>query len=273
MLQNGNRMFAEPELSPDLEWMLLSGQASDDMIVAALVPEYYQVLYRLARALLDEHEAARRATVDVLATALANAHRFSREDSLPAWLCGLALNQCSRQSLPANKEKRAKDLANLLSPAREQLPYPQDVDEAKLWRALDSLEQVDRLPLVVQSVQQLSADQLAHLFKTTSSDLQARLSRAQQRLVQRLYGMKVPSRRLQEENLEDWLRAALERRWPATGLSGQEIELIGAEVKAQLAQKRKSSWLATRLQELVLVGTAILLVLVFLGAVYANGGG
>jgi DNA-directed RNA polymerase specialized sigma24 family protein len=271
-VQNGNRMFTEPELSPDLEWMLLSGQASDDRIVAALVPEYFGAVYRLALSLLNDGEAARWAAVDVLATALANAHRFSGEDSLQAWLCGLTLNQCSRQSLPANKDKRAQDQAAWLSPARQALPYPQDVDEAKLWRALDALEQVDRLPLVLQSAQQLSGDQLARLFKTSPASLQARLARAQQRLVQRLYGMSVSSGRLREENLKDWLRAALERRWPAAGLSVQEVELLGAEIKARVALKRKSRWLSTRLQELVLVGMAILLVLVFLGAVYANGG-
>ena len=44
-----SRMFSKRDgLSPDLEWMLQSDQVADEMIVRALVDDYYSSIYQLA---------------------------------------------------------------------------------------------------------------------------------------------------------------------------------------------------------------------------------
>jgi hypothetical protein len=42
-------MYAEQiDLSPDLEWMLQSGQVDDGTLIEALAHQYYQPFYRLS---------------------------------------------------------------------------------------------------------------------------------------------------------------------------------------------------------------------------------
>jgi DNA-directed RNA polymerase specialized sigma24 family protein len=83
-----------PELSPDLEWMLQSGQAKGEMLAEALVEEYYAPVFRLALAVLDEPERARQAALGAFSSALLEAHRYEGKSGVRAWLLRLALNTC-----------------------------------------------------------------------------------------------------------------------------------------------------------------------------------
>jgi DNA-directed RNA polymerase specialized sigma24 family protein len=83
-----------PELSPDLEWMLQSGQAKEEMLAEALIEEYYAPVFRLALAVLDEPERARQAALETFGSALLEAHRYDGKSGVRAWLLRLALNTC-----------------------------------------------------------------------------------------------------------------------------------------------------------------------------------
>jgi len=53
-----------PELSSDIEWMIQSGQVTNELIVETLVNQYYSSVYLLAISLLDDRSAALAVTRD-----------------------------------------------------------------------------------------------------------------------------------------------------------------------------------------------------------------
>ena len=79
-----------PAYAPDLEWLLQSGQATDEVLARALVERHFPRLYRKALDDLIYPEEARRAVDETLVTAILNAHRFRAETSVTAWLDGIA---------------------------------------------------------------------------------------------------------------------------------------------------------------------------------------
>jgi DNA-directed RNA polymerase specialized sigma24 family protein len=83
-----------PELSPDLEWMLQSGQAKKEMLAEALLDEYYAPVFRLGLAILGDREAARQAALETFSGALLEAHRYDGKSGVRTWLLRLALNTC-----------------------------------------------------------------------------------------------------------------------------------------------------------------------------------
>jgi DNA-directed RNA polymerase specialized sigma24 family protein len=86
-----------PELSPDLEWMLLGKQATAEMLARGVVQEYGAQVLRLALALLNDQAAGQRATEATFVEAIMNAHRFSAERGVRDWIIALAIQACGKQ--------------------------------------------------------------------------------------------------------------------------------------------------------------------------------
>ncbi len=96
-----------PELSPDIEWMLESGQASAVMLADALVREYFQPIYQFGLAFLNDSRLAEKAAVESLSLALVQSYSYSAA----AWRPGLfqiALQVC--------REKRASFSSQMRPP-------------------------------------------------------------------------------------------------------------------------------------------------------------
>src|SRR3990172_4109179 len=80
-----------PELSPDVEWMLQSGQASREMLAEALVAEYYGPVWRLGLSLFEDSAAAGQFARETLSTALLEVHRYADQVSAQVWILRKAL--------------------------------------------------------------------------------------------------------------------------------------------------------------------------------------
>lgn len=83
------RTDPSPDLSPDLEWMLLGGQADEAQLASALVEAHGADLFELAYLLLGDRVLAEKASTRVLAQAVLNAHRYPARMPVLHWLFSL----------------------------------------------------------------------------------------------------------------------------------------------------------------------------------------
>ena len=76
--------------------MLQSGQVPRDLLLEALLQEYYARVYHLALSILDDQAAAQAAAAQTFARALLDQHRYRSQDGVEFWLFRIALEACQR---------------------------------------------------------------------------------------------------------------------------------------------------------------------------------
>lgn len=81
------------DLSSDLEWMLLSGQADDAHLASAIVEAHGGAIFSLACLLLGDRRLAEKASARIFAQALLNVHSYPTRMPLRLWLFSLAARQ------------------------------------------------------------------------------------------------------------------------------------------------------------------------------------
>jgi hypothetical protein len=87
---------SDPDISPDLEWMLQNGQAGDQILIDFIIEAQYKQIYRLCLNFLDDPVSARQAACTALASAVTSAHTYPGHPSAPAWLYRIAVQTCRR---------------------------------------------------------------------------------------------------------------------------------------------------------------------------------
>ena len=80
-----------PDFAPDLDWMLQSGQAPPELLLEALLLEFYAPVYLLGLALLDDHVSAKKAANATFSNALIEIHQYRAQDGVETWLYRIAL--------------------------------------------------------------------------------------------------------------------------------------------------------------------------------------
>ncbi len=87
------------DLSPDLEWMLKSGQVDDGTLIETLVHQYYQPFYRLSLSYLTYPEEAHRAAQETLIEAVFQARTYRDETKIDDWLLNILPGICYQRKL------------------------------------------------------------------------------------------------------------------------------------------------------------------------------
>ena len=87
------------DLSPDLEWMLLSGQVDEGTLIEALAHQYYQPFYRLSLSYLTYPEEAHRAAQETLIEAVFQARTYRGETKIDDWLLNILSGICYQRKL------------------------------------------------------------------------------------------------------------------------------------------------------------------------------
>lgn len=249
-----------PELSPDLEWVLQSGQASDEMVVTAMVDECFEPLYRLAYALLNDQPSAQRAAIIALATALIEAHRYPGGDSVQTWLTSIALEVCS---------DLAKDHSDRFNRQLPRLPLtgsfakirPQSTGEAALWEAVDSLPRELREALILQAVHGLTTLEIAASIKIDRETAAGRLESAYQRLHEWHERAAAVENSQGRESIPGLVATSLQTRWPLGTLSQAERDRLVRSILHFAREKRQAWRRFVHLRETALVGLVIVLVI------------
>jgi DNA-directed RNA polymerase specialized sigma24 family protein len=176
-----------PELSPDLEWMLLSGQAGEDMIINALIDEGFTSVYRLPYLVLNDPPSARRMAVEVLATALLERHGYSGQEGVQVWLAHLTLQVCA-QIKGASGFQPHRDGDQVKSNPEQSIGPGRVVSSQPEMRAalarqlVSALDEPLRLPLFLQASFDLSPAELAFVLGTNEETVSRRLESAQRQI-------------------------------------------------------------------------------------------
>ncbi len=105
-------MFEQhPEISSDIEWILLSRQANHEMLLETLVKDHGFQIYQLAFAALLDRELAETSTNQICMRALRNTRLFDPEQGVEKWLIKVAI-----PILQKNARKTIQDVGGFSNP-------------------------------------------------------------------------------------------------------------------------------------------------------------
>ena len=174
----------------------ISHEAADTaQALDSLVSEYYAYIRRLALTILDDGRAVAGADAeDAAQETFITAHRalagFRGRSSLKTWLTSIAVNACrarlrkrrTRQSLQSALQVLHRSM-RLASPEETAL---QNEAHRRLWRAVDSLDEKHRLPVILRYVHELSVAEIAASLGTNEGTVHSRLHYARKELLDQL---------------------------------------------------------------------------------------
>ena len=255
-------MFDEtPDLSPDLEWMLGSRQASDQALIRALLKECYSDVFRLSTAMLIDTEAVRRTIVESFANAILKVEDFRGQEGIRVWLLRIAIDP-SRAQNAILKARAALQVPRLEQRQIQKNGHKiyQDDFQGELWQAVDVLPEQDRLPLILHSVLDLPTWQVSQILGTGLQHVEKQIENARRQIQDLLGRGNLLESVLRGESLESYMDRSLKGRWPAMDPEIGEIENLIAEIEIRIRMKRQERLRTTRLKELLLLFAAILVV-------------
>ena len=255
-------MFDNVELSPDLDWLLDSGQAPREALLEALVQEYYPAVYYLALGILDREKLARQAAAEIFSTAMLNLHTFSSQDGAQAWLFRIALRVCQKyfrrlwwfQTIQASLWLSSE-------PADFGDSIPQTALDASIWLTVDSLSPQHRILVLFEYLLKWEHKNISAALRIPESRLVDHLRYLRSILLTNLWTAKREAdEQIKGENLDQMLADSLARRWPEPKFTsddlGQIVRTILWQSEKRSAQKRG----AALAKEVLLIGGAIVLV-------------
>ena len=233
----------DPELSPDLVWLLQSQQVEDDLLVRLLVQECYAQLQSFWEALLGDAQEARRATQETFSIALIKANTYHETQSVRSWLTSLA------------SELYRKDHQKLTQGHK-----PVKSNGLQLRR----LSHSSRLAAVLRFRLDYTPQEVAEFLRESLFSTKIRLWDIRQLLLSQIGHSNPPGRDQAEGEL---LAQAFQRAYPTPALSEVDLELISQGIIEHARRVRRGLQRAAYWKEISLIGAVILVVLVWMARV------
>lgn len=250
-----------PEMAPDLEWMLQSGQAPREILAEALVHEYYAGVYHLALLVLDDTNAARRATRNAFGAALLSAYRYREQDGIQAWLYSIVIETLQKALKQFQRLRALKaSLPFKHKPTDFGLSTPETERDAQIWLEIDAMPEVQRITLLLYLVQGWNTEQLARLHKIHPDDAATQLRNLRLQLFSALWEDLQAEANNRLDNLDVIVQRSLAARWTAPQFT--EAELNEA-TRSAVSQAQRQQWSRRSLtvgKELAVVAIVVLCV-------------
>jgi DNA-directed RNA polymerase specialized sigma24 family protein len=164
-------------LSPNLEWMLLGAQASDQLVLETLVKEYYPSAVYLALSIHANRDDAAGAALEGLVGVVRSRHQYRSGLPVRLFVYYHVIRKCTqilRRSALAGAFQ--DNVQNVHSKSKSTADSPPDNS-----RFVDRLEQISikyRLPYLLYTVHQFTISEIAWLLQIKESDVRARMRRA-----------------------------------------------------------------------------------------------
>ncbi len=246
-----------PELSSDIEWMIQSGQVTNELIVETLVNQYYSSVYLLAISLLDDRSAALAVTRDTFIRLVLNLHQYRSTIGVHNWVHRTAYLICLKK---LRGEGIWRYLDHLLSnPGQFTDPiiaHPPTESDRLLWQRMDALDQTGRILIILRYGNDW---ELADIASATGLDE----GTVKERLHVNL-GILFSTQEVDEGEQHQILMRSLGSRWKelagAPPDTGQFVKLISQRTGKKHQWRRDMS--TTR--EMVLLGLALLFVILII---------
>ncbi len=156
--------------------------------VAALVPAYSSLLFRVAHAVLRNRAEAEDAVQDAFLRVLAHQDRLPEIENMRVWLVRivwrLALDRKGRITPGQMDELFVQSLVGTSLPADQALAEADELQ--RVLKAMDRLPTAERHVLLLCAVEEMKTDEIAAVLRKSESAVRALLFRARERLRQRL---------------------------------------------------------------------------------------
>jgi DNA-directed RNA polymerase specialized sigma24 family protein/LysM repeat protein len=262
-----------PQYAPDLEWMLQSGQVPRELLLEALLQEYYTPVYHLALSILDDHAAAQSTARQTFARALLDQHRYRSQDGVDFWLFRIALEACQQLQKRLQLRRSLKALLPRWSKPNDfGDSCPDTLQDAQLWLALDGLEHHTRQLALLYFANGWQPERIAALFEVAESEVAAVLGAARQlvaappQLDAASADAELPSENpLPPEQIDPCLIQSLQRRWPAREHPPAELQTQSAHILHRL---RWLGFRQTKALAALELGLLVLIILLAFAAVW-----
>lgn len=245
-----------PELSPDLEWMLLGTQVSPDLILETLVREYYPALLRLAKAILNDPDLSQRAVQKSLLNTMQNRQRYIGGIGVKIFVYGQAVKVC--HSFSRSNKKLSQFRVTTLPASKEIQPDQTKIDEisdADIWREVDRLEDKRRISLVLRIVGQLSTNEIGAVMQLKTTQATNLLDNTYGRLYQAIQ----PTDMTRKE-FEEVINASFTRRWPGLDMDESELQSSIDSIHQQYRRYKKRDKTTAFLRQSGLVGCTVAMI-------------
>jgi DNA-directed RNA polymerase specialized sigma24 family protein/LysM repeat protein len=236
----------DPELSPDLVWLLQSQPVEDGLLARMLVQETYAQLLPFWEALLGDSQKAQNAALETFSTALLKTSTFHEPQPILSWLCGLAID------LYRKDQRKAKQ------------GHPSAAGKAL---HLSQLSRTSQIAVVMRFRLDFTPQETAQLLGEKLPAIETRLWAARQLLLGQIGKSSLGVGALLET---DPLAQAFQRIYPTPALSEIDLELISQEVITRAQSKRNRLQRTAYWKEIAMISAVILVVLVWMGRAHLD---
>jgi len=159
----------------------------DTLAIERLVKTYQHAVYRMALSILDDPDDADDATQDVFLSALRGLESFRENASLKTWLLSITINVCRTRLQRLNRRGRLQQILQSLFHLRSEQAHPEDEamkseSDTALWRAVHTLDQKHRIPIVLRYYHDLPVAEIAVMLGVPPGTVHSRLNHARERL-------------------------------------------------------------------------------------------
>ena len=164
----------------DSRW-LEQCREGDALAIERLVQTYQAEVYRLALSILDDPDEADDATQEAFVAALRALDSFRGESSLKTWLFRITVNVCRNRLGRAQSHGKLQQILQSLFMQEQAHPEKEAVrneSDSALWRAVRTLDEKHRLPVILRYYHDLPVAEIAELLHIPVGTVHSRLNHA-----------------------------------------------------------------------------------------------
>jgi RNA polymerase sigma-70 factor (ECF subfamily) len=176
--RRGGTPAATVEL-PDL-LLIERARGGEERAIEALIRRYSRRMFRVARSVLPDEDAADSAVQDAYLAAFGDLNRYTPTGKFAAWLTRLAFNQA--RALRSSARSGPLAASRQLAPAPAALAADEMQERRALEQAIGGLPEVFRTVFVLRVVEGISSIETAASLGVHETTVRTRMYRAQRRL-------------------------------------------------------------------------------------------
>jgi len=170
----------------DSHW-LEQCREGDSLAIEKMVHIYQNDVYRLALSILDDSDEAEDGTQETFLAALRALDSFRAGAAFKTWLFSITVNVCRSQLRGRKSRSRVRQILQGLFHLRSEDEHPESTAmkneaDAELWRAIRSLNDKHRIPVVLRYYHNLPVADIADMLDIPPGTVHSRLNHAREKL-------------------------------------------------------------------------------------------
>jgi RNA polymerase sigma-70 factor (ECF subfamily) len=170
----------------DSHW-LEQCREGDSLAIEKMVYTYQRDVYRLALSILDDPDEAEDSTQETFLAALRAISSFREDAAFKTWLFSITINVCRSRLQRGKTRGQLQQILQSLFHLHGEVEHPertaiQNETDAELWRAIRTLDEKHRAPVVLRYYHDLSIADIAAMLNIPPGTVHSRLNLAREKL-------------------------------------------------------------------------------------------